>query len=284
MRRPRARGRTVTTRATSEPSRTRRLSTGAVRKPRSRPVRRLEWSPLVNAADRPSFFAGYNGGSLSFLPGQKLSSCTCPGQDHPGPNVRVGRGAPEIDILEARASEPAESVAVLHLFEADLRCGSCRGRRRKRARPGLAVVPACVRPRDQFALVSLKSVADLPPRPTRASGPLTTAGTRTATRPPSSTRTSSSGTRTRAGPSSRLPLASPTSRLTRPTMAISKRTASNTGAPTTTSPRVTLPGTSAASRPGSSSLRSSARMRPPASVSVSVRLLLAVTESPSHGR
>jgi hypothetical protein len=27
-------------------------------------------------------------------------SCTCPGEDHPGPSVNVGRGAPEIDILE----------------------------------------------------------------------------------------------------------------------------------------------------------------------------------------
>jgi hypothetical protein len=28
------------------------------------------------------------------------SACTCPGEDHPGPSVKVGRGAPEIDILE----------------------------------------------------------------------------------------------------------------------------------------------------------------------------------------
>ena len=39
---------------------------------------------------------------LSFQPGQKASACTCKGQDHPGPNVRVGRGAPEIDIIEAQ--------------------------------------------------------------------------------------------------------------------------------------------------------------------------------------
>ncbi|KAG1867668.1 beta-glucan synthesis-associated [Suillus subluteus] len=37
---------------------------------------------------------------LSWLSGQRLSSCTCPGGDHPGPSVNVGRGAPEIDILE----------------------------------------------------------------------------------------------------------------------------------------------------------------------------------------
>lgn len=40
---------------------------------------------------------------LSGQPGQKLSACTCPGSDHPGPSVTVGRGVPEIDIIEARA-------------------------------------------------------------------------------------------------------------------------------------------------------------------------------------
>ncbi|CAL1712544.1 unnamed protein product [Somion occarium] len=41
-----------------------------------------------------------SGGPLSFLPGQRLSACTCPGSDHPGPSVSDGRGVPEIDILE----------------------------------------------------------------------------------------------------------------------------------------------------------------------------------------
>lgn len=41
---------------------------------------------------------------LSYLPGQRLSACTCPGSDHPGPSVTVGRGAPEIDVLEAQIS------------------------------------------------------------------------------------------------------------------------------------------------------------------------------------
>ncbi|KAI9778985.1 MAG: hypothetical protein M1839_007796 [Geoglossum umbratile] len=36
---------------------------------------------------------------LSYLPGQKLSACTCSGEDHPSPGR--GRGAPEIDVLEA---------------------------------------------------------------------------------------------------------------------------------------------------------------------------------------
>ena len=45
---------------------------------------------------------GLNGGPLSGLPGQKLSACTCPGSDHPGPSTSVGRGVPEVDILEAQ--------------------------------------------------------------------------------------------------------------------------------------------------------------------------------------
>ena len=45
----------------------------------------------------PSGIAG-----LSYLPGQRLSACTCSGSDHPGPSVNVGRNAPEIDILEAQ--------------------------------------------------------------------------------------------------------------------------------------------------------------------------------------
>lgn len=35
---------------------------------------------------------------ISYLPGQKLNGCTCPGEDHP--NRGTGRGAPEIDIVE----------------------------------------------------------------------------------------------------------------------------------------------------------------------------------------
>lgn len=46
------------------------------------------------------------GGALSFLPGQKLSRCTCPGESHPGPKhpdgTFVGRSAPEIDVFEAQ--------------------------------------------------------------------------------------------------------------------------------------------------------------------------------------
>ncbi|KAH0834148.1 beta-glucan synthesis-associated protein-domain-containing protein [Lanmaoa asiatica] len=45
------------------------------------------------------------GGVLSYLQGQRLSACTCPGESHPGPVRKdgsyVGRSAPEIDIFEA---------------------------------------------------------------------------------------------------------------------------------------------------------------------------------------
>ncbi|KAI0647690.1 glycoside hydrolase family 16 protein [Trametes meyenii] len=45
---------------------------------------------------------GSGGSALSFLPGQRLSSCTCPNSDHPGPSVNVGRGVPEIDVFETQ--------------------------------------------------------------------------------------------------------------------------------------------------------------------------------------
>ncbi|KAF8737204.1 Glycoside hydrolase family 16 protein, partial [Rhizoctonia solani] len=42
---------------------------------------------------------------LSYLQGQRLSACTCPGESHPGPirsdGTFVGRAAPEIDVFEA---------------------------------------------------------------------------------------------------------------------------------------------------------------------------------------
>jgi len=45
-------------------------------------------------------------GALSYLPGQRLSRCTCPGESHPGPmhsdGTFVGRSAPEIDVFEAQ--------------------------------------------------------------------------------------------------------------------------------------------------------------------------------------
>jgi beta-glucanase (GH16 family) len=48
-----------------------------------------------------------HGGELNWLPGQRLSRCTCQGENHPGPihpedGSFVGRGAPEIDVFEAQ--------------------------------------------------------------------------------------------------------------------------------------------------------------------------------------
>lgn len=39
---------------------------------------------------------------LNWLSGMRTPACTCAGEDHPGPNVNVGRSAPELDILEAQ--------------------------------------------------------------------------------------------------------------------------------------------------------------------------------------
>ncbi|KAK7062620.1 hypothetical protein VNI00_000108 [Paramarasmius palmivorus] len=51
---------------------------------------------------------GAAGGALSYAPGQRLSRCTCRGEDHPGPKhsdgTYVGRSAPEIDMIEAQVS------------------------------------------------------------------------------------------------------------------------------------------------------------------------------------
>lgn len=54
----------------------------------------------VGAVDSAATYA--DNGQLSKLPGMRTPSCTCTGEDHPGPNVGVGRSAPEIDALEAQ--------------------------------------------------------------------------------------------------------------------------------------------------------------------------------------
>lgn len=54
-------------------------------------------------------------GALSFLPGQKLSRCTCKGESHPGPvhsdGTYVGRSAPEIDMFEAQITDETGFVS-----------------------------------------------------------------------------------------------------------------------------------------------------------------------------
>jgi len=56
-----------------------------------------------------------NGDVLSYLPGQRLSRCSCPGSSHPGPmhedGTFVGRSAPEIDIFEALVSDNRGQVS-----------------------------------------------------------------------------------------------------------------------------------------------------------------------------
>lgn len=51
----------------------------------------------------------YHDDALSYLEGQRLSRCTCPGESHPGPmhpdGTFVGRSAPEIDIFEATGKQ-----------------------------------------------------------------------------------------------------------------------------------------------------------------------------------
>jgi beta-glucanase (GH16 family) len=50
-------------------------------------------------------------GVLSYLPGQRLSRCTCAGESHPGPvhsedGSFVGRSSPELDVFEAQSGPP----------------------------------------------------------------------------------------------------------------------------------------------------------------------------------
>ncbi|TFK62962.1 glucosidase [Pluteus cervinus] len=58
----------------------------------------------------------YNNDMLSFLPGQRLSACTCPGESHPGPmrsnGSYVGRAAPEIDVFEATIEDGQGAVSL----------------------------------------------------------------------------------------------------------------------------------------------------------------------------
>ncbi|KAN0062052.1 methionine permease [Thecaphora frezii] len=55
----------------------------------------------AKAMDAHGEFSDQYNYELSWLPGMRFPSCTCAGEDHPGPNNNVGRSSPEIDILEA---------------------------------------------------------------------------------------------------------------------------------------------------------------------------------------
>lgn len=69
-----------------------------------------EGIPASNArGGRTAFNGKYNTESLSWLQGQRLSACTCAGEDHPGPKLSdgsfKGRGAVEIDVFEAQVGK-----------------------------------------------------------------------------------------------------------------------------------------------------------------------------------
>lgn len=61
--------------------------------------------------------SGYSSSNyeLSYLPGQRLSRCTCDGESHPGPKhsdgTYVGRSAPEMDVFEAQISDGIGQVS-----------------------------------------------------------------------------------------------------------------------------------------------------------------------------
>ena len=81
------------------------------------PNQTLNGEPIAatNTGNQPEFnFA------LSFLPGMRLSACTCPGEPHPGPVYRdgtfVGRSAPEIDVLECELSVVTRSTWNSNMF------------------------------------------------------------------------------------------------------------------------------------------------------------------------
>jgi beta-glucan synthesis-associated protein KRE6 len=50
--------------------------------------------------------------SSSTKPYFSSSACTCPGEDHPGPSYNKGRGAPEIDVLEAEHNKQGSGGVV----------------------------------------------------------------------------------------------------------------------------------------------------------------------------
>lgn len=68
-------------------------------------------NPASSATD------GWTGSFLSTTSGQRLSACTCPGSDHPGPSVTHGRGGPELDILEGQVDEGLGKGEVSQSFQ-----------------------------------------------------------------------------------------------------------------------------------------------------------------------
>lgn len=48
----------------------------------------------------------------------RASSCTCPGEDHPGPKNTVGRGIPEIDLFETQVNLDEEASFASQSYQA----------------------------------------------------------------------------------------------------------------------------------------------------------------------
>ncbi len=77
--------------------------------------RRLTKPSTMNP--RFALTSGYSSSNyeLSYLPGQRLSRCTCDGESHPGPKhsdgTYVGRSAPEMDVFEAQISDGIGQVS-----------------------------------------------------------------------------------------------------------------------------------------------------------------------------
>ena len=57
-------------------------------------------SPVAASRVKANGAKSYQHKNLSTLPGMRFPSCTCSGQDHPGPNRKTARSAPELDIFE----------------------------------------------------------------------------------------------------------------------------------------------------------------------------------------
>ncbi|CAD6934693.1 unnamed protein product [Tilletia controversa] len=68
---------------------------------RSGPAATVNGIGKYSASD-PNELDGKGPKRLSSLPGMRFPACTCDGEDHPGPNRKVSRTAPEIDALEAQ--------------------------------------------------------------------------------------------------------------------------------------------------------------------------------------
>ncbi|KAL9938862.1 hypothetical protein V8E36_002581 [Tilletia maclaganii] len=72
------------------------------------------------AAEMTGVYVAQYGPGLSYLPGQRLSRCTClSSTDHPGPKnadgTWMGRSSPELDIFEASAIDKGEGVNSMSL-------------------------------------------------------------------------------------------------------------------------------------------------------------------------